>query len=138
MEILNKKIKWRWVQNIRSKQQNYAGKSGNTLTYNSWMSQKLSEMGLYSVQTCTHGFIQYIPMYLDNKCCDGNLFWFTIHGLLQSIFSNLKTVGTIFCEHLLLFSYVKNCNAIFVKSQNKATFIIQIHCVCDLYYLYPL
>ena len=98
------------------------------------MSQKLLVMGLYSTlctvyKPGTHGFIQYIPMHVLR---------FPIHGILQSIFSSLKTVGTIFCEHLLLFSYVKNCNVIFVKSQNKATFIIQIHCVCDLYYLYPL
>ena len=51
-------------------------KTGITLnnTGNSWMSQKLSVMRLYSVQTRTHRVIQYIPMYLDNKCCDGNLF----------------------------------------------------------------
>ena len=53
-------------------------------------------------------------------------------------FLNLKTVGTKFCEHLLLFSYVKHCNTIYVKSQNKTTLIMQINCVCDLYYLYPL
>ena len=94
MEILSKKIKWRWVQNIRSKQQNYAGKTKITLTNNSWMSQKLSVMRLYSAQTCTHGFIQYIP----------------IISVVIGTFSDLlymEFYRTIFCEHLLLFPLLK-------------------------------
>ena len=66
------------------------------------MSQKLLVMGLYSTlctvyKPGTHGFIQYIPMHVLR---------FTIHGILQSIFSSLKTVGTIFCEHPLLLYYL--------------------------------
>ena len=58
------------------------------------MSQKLSVMRLYSAQTCTHGFIQYIP----------------IISVVIGTFSDLlymEFYRTIFCEHLLLFPLLK-------------------------------
>ena len=54
---------------------------------------------LYSVQT-RYTWFHTIYTY----AC--TVLRFTIHGILQSIFSSLKTVGTIFCEHPLLLYYL--------------------------------